>query len=110
MPLDHLAKLNSEQRRPVEHGVGAEAGGLAAPLLVIAGAGSGKTNTLAHRVANLIVNGVDPRRILRQLCLRCSSSCASRCYPSARVVTRDPKGGESACWNSPPALASAGTA
>jgi DNA helicase-2/ATP-dependent DNA helicase PcrA len=54
MPLDHLAKLNTEQRRAVEHGVGGEAGGLAAPLLVIAGAGSGKTNTLAHRVANLI--------------------------------------------------------
>ena len=35
-----------------------------APLLVIAGAGSGKTNTLAHRVAHLIVNGADPRRIL----------------------------------------------
>jgi DNA helicase-2/ATP-dependent DNA helicase PcrA len=32
--------------------------------LVIAGAGSGKTNTLAHRVAHLIVNGIDPRRIL----------------------------------------------
>ena len=35
-----------------------------APLLIIAGAGSGKTNTLAHRVAHLIVNGADPRRIL----------------------------------------------
>ena len=35
-----------------------------AALLVIAGAGSGKTNTLAHRVAHLIVNGADPRRIL----------------------------------------------
>jgi hypothetical protein len=52
MPLDDLAKLNTEQRRAVGHGVGAEAGGLAAPLLVIAGAGSGKTNTLAHRVAD----------------------------------------------------------
>jgi DNA helicase II / ATP-dependent DNA helicase PcrA len=49
MALDHLAKLNIEQRRAVEHGVGGKAGGLAAPLLVIAGAGSGKTNTLAHR-------------------------------------------------------------
>ncbi len=34
------------------------------PLLDIAGAGSGKTNTLAHRIAHLIVNGVDPRGIL----------------------------------------------
>ena len=33
-------------------------------MLIIAGAGSGKTNTLAHRVAHLIVCGVDPRRIL----------------------------------------------
>ena len=31
---------------------------------MIAGAGSGKTSTLAHRVANLLVNGADPRRIL----------------------------------------------
>ena len=37
---------------------------VAGPLLVIAGAGSGKTNTLAHRVAHLIVHGADPRRIL----------------------------------------------
>jgi DNA helicase-2/ATP-dependent DNA helicase PcrA len=36
----------------------------AGPLLVIAGAGSGKTSTLAHRVANLILNGADPQRIL----------------------------------------------
>jgi DNA helicase II / ATP-dependent DNA helicase PcrA len=57
----YLAKLNPEQRRAVEHGVGAPDG---RPLLVIAGAGSGKTNTLAHRVAHLIVNGVDPRRLL----------------------------------------------
>jgi DNA helicase-2/ATP-dependent DNA helicase PcrA len=34
------------------------------PLLVIAGAGSGKTSTLAHRVAHLLVNGADPRRVL----------------------------------------------
>ena len=31
---------------------------------MIAGAGSGKTSTLAHRVAHLVVNGADPRRIL----------------------------------------------
>src|SRR5690606_11867953 len=62
MPAENafLDALNPEQRRAAEHGVGTEAG----PLLVIAGAGSGKTNTLAHRVANLLVNGADPRRIL----------------------------------------------
>ena len=58
----YLDNLNPEQRRAVEHGVGSPGGG--GPLLVIAGAGSGKTNTLAHRVAHLIVNGADPRRIL----------------------------------------------
>lgn len=56
----YLDKLNPAQRRAVEHG----AAGVAGPLLVIAGAGSGKTNTLAHRVAHLIVNGADPRRML----------------------------------------------
>ena len=56
----YLDRLNPAQRRAVEHG----AGGVSGPLLVIAGAGSGKTNTLAHRVAHLVVNGADPRRIL----------------------------------------------
>lgn len=52
----YLDRLNHEQRAAVTHGAG--------PLLVIAGAGSGKTMTLAHRVAHLIVEGADPRRIL----------------------------------------------
>jgi len=56
----YLDKLNPAQRRAVEHG----AGGMPGPLLVIAGAGSGKTNTLAHRVAHLIVSGADPRKIM----------------------------------------------
>ena len=60
----YLAKLNPQQRQAVEHGVGGGDGEAAQPLLVIAGAGSGKTSTLAHRVAHLIVNGADPRRIL----------------------------------------------
>src|SRR6201996_6704859 len=59
----YLETLNPEQRRAVEHGVSADQH-IGAPLLVIAGAGSGKTNTLAHRVAHLIVNGADPRRVL----------------------------------------------
>ena len=58
----YLSELNGEQRRAVEHGVSPDDN--QGPLLVIAGAGSGKTKTLAHRVAHLIVNGADPRRIL----------------------------------------------
>ena len=60
----YLATLNPEQRRAVEHGVATTGANIAGPLLVIAGAGSGKTNTLAHRVAHLIVHGTDPGRIL----------------------------------------------
>ena len=59
----YLGALNPEQRRAVEHGV-RQGCTIGSPLLVIAGAGSGKTNTLAHRVAHLIVNGADPGRIL----------------------------------------------
>jgi DNA helicase-2/ATP-dependent DNA helicase PcrA len=62
MTATYLAKLNPEQRRAVEYGGPAFAD--AGPLLIIAGAGTGKTNTLAHRVAHLIVNGIDPRRIM----------------------------------------------
>src|SRR6185369_2911331 len=58
----YLESLNPEQRRAVEHGAVGE--GPFAPLLIIAGAGSGKTNTLAHRVSHLIVCGADPRRIM----------------------------------------------
>jgi len=60
--MDYLQKLNPDQRAAVEHGIGADAD--ARPLLVIAGAGSGKTDTLAHRVAHLVMNGADPHRIL----------------------------------------------
>jgi len=48
--------LNEAQRAAVEHGDG--------PLLVIAGAGSGKTKTLSCRVAHLLQRGADPGRIL----------------------------------------------
>jgi DNA helicase-2/ATP-dependent DNA helicase PcrA len=60
----YLAELNAEQRIAVEHGAGRAAPKEQGPLLVIAGAGSGKTNTLAHRVAHLVFSGVDPQRIL----------------------------------------------
>ena len=64
MTVTYLEALNPEQQRAVEHGLRTKNASPGAALLVIAGAGSGKTNTLAHRVAHLIVNGADPRRIL----------------------------------------------
>jgi DNA helicase-2/ATP-dependent DNA helicase PcrA len=62
-----LATLNDAQRAAVLHGVDAALGPGQQdlrPLLVIAGAGSGKTSTLAHRVAHLIAGGADPQRLL----------------------------------------------
>ena len=60
-----IEALNSAQRRAVTYGEPLPEKGLrAGPLLVLAGAGTGKTSTIAHRVAHLIVNGVDPARIL----------------------------------------------
>src|ERR1051325_7484055 len=58
--MDYLDRLNPDQRAAVEHG----ADGDARPLLIIAGAGSGKTDTLAHRGAHLVMGGTDPHRIL----------------------------------------------
>ena len=51
-----MSSLNAAQLAAATHGP--------SPLLIIAGAGTGKTNTLAHRVAHLIKEGVDPGRIL----------------------------------------------
>lgn len=62
-PTDPFAELNPAQQEAVRHGLGDQTADTR-PLLVIAGAGSGKTNTLAHRVANLILHGADPQRIL----------------------------------------------
>jgi len=56
MELEWLDELNPEQRRAVVHEKG--------PLLVVAGAGSGKTRTLAYRVAYLLSGSVRPGRIL----------------------------------------------
>src|SRR5271163_848686 len=54
--------LNPEQMLAVSHGIGDPQG--PGPLLVVAGAGSGKTAMLAHRVAALILAGADPKRIM----------------------------------------------
>jgi DNA helicase-2/ATP-dependent DNA helicase PcrA len=57
--------LNPAQRRAATFGtVVADKGVSAGPLLILAGAGTGKTNTLAHRTAHLVLNGTDPSRIM----------------------------------------------
>jgi DNA helicase-2/ATP-dependent DNA helicase PcrA len=61
---EHLASLNPQQRRAAKYGIRPGSAKDVGPLLVIAGAGSGKTKTVAHRVAHLLVNGIDPHRIL----------------------------------------------
>ena len=61
----HLEKLNAPQRKAVCYGEAQPQKGLkSGPLLIVAGAGTGKTDTLAHRVAHLAIHGVDPARIL----------------------------------------------
>src|SRR5919204_6297230 len=62
----HLDKLNGPQRKAVTYGepLPDNKGFKAGPLLIVAGAGTGKTDTLAHRVAHLVIHGVDPGRIL----------------------------------------------
>ena len=53
---DHLSELNEKQKEAAVHMNG--------PLLIVAGAGAGKTKTITHRILNLIKNGVAPEKIL----------------------------------------------
>ena len=59
-----LDGLNPQQREAVLHDIDGRGANVGRPLLIIAGAGTGKTNTLSHRVAHLIANGADPARIM----------------------------------------------
>ncbi len=62
---DAFARLNAAQHEAATHGEPLPGGGVrASPLLVIAGAGTGKTSTLAHRVAHLLLKGAAPERLL----------------------------------------------
>ena len=77
-PAPAAARLNGQQRVAVEHASG--------PLLVIAGAGTGKTMTLAHRVAHLIDSGTPPERILL---LTFSRRAAAEMLSRAASLARD---------------------
>src|SRR3989338_4481502 len=54
--MEHLKGLNERQKQAALHTEG--------PLLIVAGAGAGKTKTITHRVLNLIKEGVPPQKIL----------------------------------------------
>jgi len=90
LPATMLDGLNPEQRCAVEHGVGAAR---CPPLLVIAGAGSGKTNTLAHRVAHLLAAGADPHRILLMTFSRRAASEMTRRVERIARKTLGDRGG-----------------
>ena len=84
MEPGYLANLNAEQRRAVLHDVDQPA-----PLLLIAGAGTGKTKTLAHRVGHLVASGVEPSRImLLTFTRRAASELVSRAQLIAAQVTK----------------------
>jgi DNA helicase-2/ATP-dependent DNA helicase PcrA len=53
---DHLKGLNSPQREAALH--------IKGPLLIVAGAGAGKTKTITHRILNLVKEGIAPEKIL----------------------------------------------
>jgi DNA helicase-2/ATP-dependent DNA helicase PcrA len=64
-PAAAFDRLTAAQLQAARHGARGDDGTFrATPLLIIAGAGTGKTGTLAHRVAHLVMEGIDPARIL----------------------------------------------
>ncbi|HEV7137981.1 MAG TPA: ATP-dependent helicase [Steroidobacteraceae bacterium] len=93
----HLAKLNGPQRRAASYGEPLpEKGFKSGPLLIVAGAGTGKTDTLAHRVAHLVVQGVDPARILMlTFTRRAATEMRRRAYELAKSALNETLGGVS---------------
>ncbi|HVO45136.1 MAG TPA: ATP-dependent helicase [Steroidobacteraceae bacterium] len=92
----HLEKLNGPQRKAVTHGepLPDNKGFRAGPLLVVAGAGTGKTDTLAHRVAHLAIHGVDPGRILMlTFTRRAATEMRRRAHEIAKKALNESLGG-----------------
>jgi len=93
----HLTRLNAAQRKAVTHGEALpEKGYRSGPLLIVAGAGTGKTDTLAYRVAHLVINGVDPARILMlTFTRRAATEMRRRAHEITRKALDEPLGGVS---------------
>jgi DNA helicase-2/ATP-dependent DNA helicase PcrA len=93
----HLTKLNSPQRRAVTYGEPLpEKGFKSGPLLIVAGAGTGKTDTLAHRVAHLVIHGVDPARIMMlTFTRRAATEMRRRAHELAKIALNETLGGVS---------------
>ncbi len=91
----HLDRLNGPQRKAVTHGEPLpEKGYASGPLLIVAGAGTGKTDTLAHRVAHLVISGVDPARILMlTFTRRAAQEMRRRAHDITRKALNDTLGG-----------------
>ncbi len=89
--VDHLAALNPAQRLAAAYGESSDGKRFhAGPLLVIAGAGTGKTMTLAHRVAHLLISGISPERVLLlTFTRRAAQEMTRRVEAIVRTTTRD---------------------
>src|SRR6266566_5628948 len=97
---EHLSKLNPSQRAAAEYGTAALPKQLPGPLLIIAGAGTGKTTTLAHRVAHLTVLGADPRRImLLTFTRRAAETMTRRAEQIAAQVAKGSAGSTRVAWS-----------
>jgi DNA helicase-2/ATP-dependent DNA helicase PcrA len=103
-----MEDLNPAQRRAAGHGMSDRGPGDAAPgasaydtppLLIIAGAGSGKTNTLAHRVAFLIRQGVAAERILLLTFTRRAAAEMKRRVERISARARDQSGAAALAWS-----------
>jgi len=94
-PAACVGRLNAPQRKAVTRGEPLDASGYASGLLlVVAGAGTGKTDTLAYRVADLALNGVDPARILMlTFTRRAATEMRRRAHDITRKALDDTLGG-----------------